>query len=367
MLEFKCTRIYATIKCKNGGIDMDAKEYVLQHVDGRRLLSLLKFEQISDDNDKEIRAVCKIHSGSNPMSFAYYLDTNTWYCHSCHEHGDAYQLVQTLMDKTFPQAIVYLAEVFGVDIHELRLINAKSDNQKEQEEWLKAIEEMEKQYEVQEYTITSDVKAIKGYRHFTEETVNRFGLMYSSEYTIRKKNGEPALLKNRLVFPVIFSNKLVGVSLRRVDNNDVPKWLHQGYKSGEILYNYDECLEYLKQSGEDFVYIVEGIIDVMSFYQQGIYNVVATFGARLTTKQIELLQGLTSEVYLAYDGDAPGRLKVYKTVQLIKHCFDIKVLNFEEGVDPGSCEDLRKIPTTSSNTFIRSWSHEFKKEKGSDV
>ncbi|TDA74253.1 toprim domain-containing protein, partial [Halomonas marinisediminis] len=64
-------------------------------------------------------------------------------------------------------------------------------------------------------------------------------------------------------------------------------------------------------------YLVEGYTDVISFYQKGIHNVVASSGTALTSDQIRLVSRLTPNITVLFDGDAAGIRASIRGIDLI--------------------------------------------------
>jgi DNA primase len=320
---------------------MYATDVIRPYIDQERLLEHYQFKNIQR-HGRYIRACCKIHGGKNPTSFVYNTDTDLWYCHTeCNKGGDAYQLVQEIENCTFPQAIIKVAEIFNVDINELELTHIKTENDKEREEWLKLMKE--KVYELKEYNfVSSELKPIKKFRHFKEETLEYFGARYVEEILVYNTDNEPYTLNRRILIPIYYNNIRIGVTLRRVKNNDIQKWSHQGFESRHFLYNLDNCLKYVESKNIDEIILVEGMFDVWNFYEQGIYNVVATFGAHLTDEQESKLLRVCTSIVTAYDGDDAGRMCTTKIINRAKYKFDVYCIEFEEGEDPGSCMTLQE-------------------------
>ena len=323
---------------------MDARSLIDRYIDGSALLRYYGFDHINDKSEV-IRCACKLHGGTNETSFAYNTTTNMWFCHTgdC-GGGDAYEMIERLENCSFPQAIIKMAQIFNVDIGNLQLSTIKTNNQKEQNEWLDLMKKITLVKSTANPFVYPDleIKEISKFRNFTKETLNCFGMQFTPNYPIERKDGTIYNLYNRVLLPIMFKGVLVGIALRRTKSNDIQKWSNQGFDSGIVLYNYDNCVEYLKESGIDEVIAVEGIFDVWSFWQQGIYNVVATFGAHITDVQIELLQGLCTTLILAYDNDDAGRANTTKSIEKLKDKFDLYVIKFAEGTDPGDNNELKR-------------------------
>lgn len=145
--------------------------------------------------------------------------------------------------------------------------------------------------------------------------------------------------RDRIVFPIILETGAVVGFSGRVMENKTPKYINSPasvwFNKSKILYGLNKSWWRIIQEG--FVILVEGNLDVVSLYQEGIKNVVATCGTSFTEWHAKRLYCLTDRVVIAYDEDEAGR-KSRKKVAGILNRFGVKVdhLEFPEGYDPDS-------------------------------
>lgn len=106
--------------------------------------------------------------------------------------------------------------------------------------------------------------------------------------------------------------------------------------------------------------MVEGYTDVISFNQTGIENVVASSGTALTPEQIRLINRLTKNITVLFDGDAAGIRASLRGIDLIlAEGMNVKVVLFPEGEDPdsfaknNSLESLTAYLGENAQDFIR--------------
>ena len=323
---------------------MDAKSLIDSYIDGATLLRYYDFRSINDKHEI-IRSCCKLHDGNEPTAFAYNTTTNTFFCHTSDcGGGDAYEIVKRLENCSYPQAIIKMAEIFHVDITNLKLSTIKTANQKEQDEWLDLMKKLLDK-SIPSTFILPDLELVEiaKFRDYKHETLTHYHATFTKQYPIKRADGTFYQLKNRIVIPIIFKDIQVGVALRRTRSSDIQKWSNQGFDSGTILYNYDNCLKYMIETGCDEVICVEGIFDVWACFEQGIYNVVATFGAHVTETQTELLFTMCTTLILAYDNDEAGRANIGKVIKELRYKFELYIMRFEEGNDPGNTKDIQRI------------------------
>ena len=310
---------------------MDATTLVREAVDIEQLLEHYQFDHIEGD-DYYIRCACKLHGGNNPTAFVVNRENSYWYCHTANcGGGDMFTLVQHMEGITFPQAVEWLANKYGISIDGLKVVEQTEQYMKEMKKFIKAMTSRIKK-EVKSFTLP-DTKPIKTYKDFKEETVKHFGLVYLPVINLVSKAGVPFQKYERLAFPIIQNGIQIGASLRATRENDSPKWLHvpTSFQTRNVLYNYDAIIP-----GEDVV-VCEGMTDVWAYHEIGI-NAVCTFGAHLADEQYKQLIRLGSNVILSYDGDEAGQLATEKAKELLKHKCKVSVVHLEPHEDPASIE-----------------------------
>ena len=98
-------------------------------------------------------------------------------------------------------------------------------------------------------------------------------------------------------------------------------------------------------------YLVEGYTDVISMYQAGIDNIVASCGTSLTTEQAKLIRRFSSEVTVMYDGDSAGINASLRGIDiLLEEGLTVKIVLFPDNEDPDSF--ARKHSASEVETFL---------------
>merc|ERR1711879_305700 len=126
-----------------------------------------------------------------------------------------------------------------------------------------------------------------------------------------------------------------------LDNNNkkAAKYLHgpqsEVYDKSKVLYGIYNAKQTIAK--EDNCYLVEGYTDVIQFNQSGIKNVVSSSGTALTPEQIRLINRLTKNITVLFDGDAAGMRASIRGIDLIlEQGMNVKVCTFPDGEDPDS-------------------------------
>ncbi|MGK0429046.1 MAG: DNA primase, partial [Psychroserpens sp.] len=130
------------------------------------------------------------------------------------------------------------------------------------------------------------------------------------------------------------------------------------YHKSKILYGIFHAKQSIAK--EDNCYLVEGYTDVIQFHQTGIKNTVASSGTALTPEQIRLVNRLTNNITVLFDGDAAGVRASIRGIDLIlEQGMNVKVCGFPEGEDPDSfakqntLDELTTYLKDNSKDFIQ--------------
>jgi len=175
-------------------------------------------------------------------------------------------------------------------------------------------------------------------RAFTDEDIEKAGLIIGNE---ERKGKYYDRFRGRLMFPIFNeSDKVVGLGGRKLfDDDPGGKYINSPetriYNKSRILYGLNFAREHIRAN--DFVLLVEGYMDLISLFQSGIKNVVASSGTSLTVEQVQLISRYTKNIYIVYDADLAGIAAAKRGIELIlEGGLDLKVVTLPEGEDPDS-------------------------------
>ena len=313
-----------------------------------------------------------------------------WKDFSSGKGGNAVTFLMEHEHFTYPEAIKYLAKKYNIEIEETE----QTDEQKleaNERESLYLVNEFANDY-FQKVMLKTDQGQAIGLsyfkeRGFTNETIKTFNLGYSLDewqaftdealkkgyqleflgktgLTIVKPDKNFDRFKGRVMFPIhSMSGRILGFGGRILKTDKkAAKYLNspesEVYHKSKILYG----LFHAKQSiaKEDNCYLVEGYTDVIQFHQTGIKNVVASSGTALTPEQIRLVNRLTTNITVLFDGDAAGIRASIRGIDLIlEQGMNVKVCTFPEGEDPDSfakqntLEELAAYLESNAKDFIQ--------------
>ena len=290
---------------------------------------------------------------------------------------------------TYPEAIKYLARKYNIEIEE----TIQTDSDKEaagERESMYLVSEFARTYYQNTLHKTDQGKAIGlSYfkeRGFTDETIQDFQLGFSTDawsgltdsalkkgyklkylestgLSIVKGEKQFDRFKGRVLFPIhSMSGRVLGFGGRILAKNEkAAKYLNSPesdiYHKSKVLYG----IYYAKQTiaKEDNCFLVEGYTDVIQFHQKGIKNVVSSSGTALTPDQIRLINRLTKNITVLFDGDPAGIRASLRGIDLIlEQGMNVKICTFPEGEDPDSfakqntLEELKDYLKSNAKDFI---------------
>ncbi|MDN3676204.1 DNA primase [Flavobacterium paronense] len=292
---------------------------------------------------------------------------------------------------TYPEAIRFLANKYNIEIEETETSQEDKIEANEKES-MYLVSEFAKTYFHDTLLNSEEGKAIGlSYfkeRGFTNETIAKFGLGYSPEtwdaftkqalskgyqleflkkvgLTIAREDGKHFdRFKGRVMFPIqSLSGRNLGFG-GRILNNDkkAAKYLNSPesdiYHKSKVLYGIFHAKQAIAKQNN--CYLVEGYTDVIQLHQAGIENVVASSGTALTPDQIRLINRLTKNITVLFDGDAAGLRASVRGIDLIlEEGMNVKVCTFPDGDDPdsfarkNSYEDLVLYLENNAKDFIQ--------------
>ena len=292
---------------------------------------------------------------------------------------------------TYPEAIRFLANKYNIEIEETE-VSQEDKIEANEKESMYLVSEFAKTYFHETLLNSEEGKAIGlSYfkeRGFTNETITKFSLGYSPEswdaftkealakgyqlefldkvgLTIVREDAKHFdRFKGRVMFPIqSLSGRNLGFGGRILTNDKkAAKYLNSPesdiYHKSKVLYGIFHAKQAIAKQNNCF--LVEGYTDVIQLHQAGVENVVASSGTALTPDQIRLINRLTKNITVLFDGDAAGLRASVRGIDLIlEEGMNVKVCTFPDGDDPdsfarkNSYEDLVAYLDTNAKDFIQ--------------
>ena len=310
------------------------------------------------------KGLCPFHSEKTP-SFTVSPAKQIFHCFGCNEGGNVYQFVMKIENLSFPDSVLLLARRYGINIVEQKVKGVNSS----QKNTLYDVNAMAAEFFQRQLSELPQGKTAREYlrkRGITENIIESFKIGYASPswdgvHQFLKKKGISADIQNsaglikerengggyvdrfreRIIFPISDSEgRIVGFGGRVLNDTDSrPKYLNSPetlvYKKGNILYGLHITKDLIRKSKDAF--LVEGYFDLITAYQHGIKNVIATSGTALTEDHARLLRRYTETVTLVFDGDEAGRNASNRGgIVLLNGGVKVKVIPLPQGNDPDS-------------------------------
>jgi DNA primase len=143
--------------------------------------------------------------------------------------------------------------------------------------------------------------------------------------------------RNRVIVPIFDIRSRVIGSGARVMDKTLPKYINSPetpvYVKGKNLFGLNLSKDYIREN--DFAVIVEGYLDFMIPFQEGLNNMVASQGTALTLEQIRLLKRYTHNAVMVYDGDTAGEIATLRSMDMpIEEGMNVKIVSLPKGLDP---------------------------------
>lgn len=340
------------------------------------------------------RAVCPFHSENTP-SFFVSPQKQIWNCFGCGEGGDMFKFVMKMEGVEFVDALRILAKKAGVELKKenpelktersvLQEIciqaaryfqnNLQSEGGKSAYDYLisrgfsdETITEFKIGYALPSWDGLYNFLSLKG---FEKEKIEKAGLALASSKSGAKKYFDR--FRDRIMFPISdASGYVVGFTGRYLTpKENEGKYMNTPqtliYDKSNILYGLDKSKVEIRK--KDKALLVEGQMDLISCWQDGIKNVVATSGTALTQGQLKILKRYTNNIKISFDMDIAGDNATKKGIDLAQQeNFNIHIVRLPEGKDPSDfimshkgelAEKIKNAPTIMEYYFETAvWKH----------
>lgn len=345
------------------------------------------------------KGLCPFHEDRTP-SFIVTPAKQLCKCFACGAGGNVVKFVQMHEQMTWPEAIRYLANKYGIEVEESGKTDEQRERSKERESLFVVNEWACGWFERMLHEDPDGVAVGMTYfreRGFRDDTIRKFHLGFCPDRRdamsqaalkagydqnllvndaesrqgtgISFKNDRGGLtdrFRGRVIFPIhTVSGRVVGFGgrvLAKATKGVSQKYVNSPestiYSKSRELYGLFQAKQSIAK--QNCCYLVEGYTDVISMHQSGVENVVASSGTALTEGQIALIHRFTNNVTMIYDGDEAGiHAALRGTDMLLAQGLNIKVLLLPDGEDPDSfarshrAEEFRQYIADHEVDFIR--------------
>ncbi len=350
--------------------------------------------------------ICPFHNDRNP-SMHVNPRLGIYKCFVCDAKGNAIHFLMEHDKKSYPEALEYLAKKYSIPIEYDRQESDEEKRARNEKESLYLVNEFAEKYFMQQMREDEEGKMMgMSYfkeRGFKEVTLEKFHLGYCPDRwdaftTEALKQGykEEFLLalgltrksssgklydffRGRVIFPIHnTTGRCIGFGGRVIKKEKEEKIAKYFNSPESKIYNKSDTLYdiYLAKSAirkEDNLFLVEGYTDVISMFEAGVENVVASSGTALTENQVRTIRALTKNITVLYDGDPAGIKASLRGIDmLLEKGMNVRVCLLPDGEDPDSFakknrdQKLREFLETNTTDFILFKSRILSEEAGND-
>jgi DNA primase len=288
---------------------------------------------------REYQARCPFHDERSP-SFTVSPNKQFYHCFGCGAHGTALKFLMEYDRLAFMDAVEDLAQRAGMTIPQ------DHHHQRNTSEIEQAYETLQKAADFFQQQRASHERAIQYLRGraIDDAMIQKFGIGYAPDRWDSLKlllGQDAAQLKNlnqvgllstsdqsktydkfrdRIMFPIRDRRgRVIAFGGRVLDKDASPKYLNSPetslFHKGRELYGLYEAKQHNSKLAR--LIVVEGYLDVISLFQYGITQAVATLGTATTKEHAELLFRNSADVYFCFDGDRAGRAAAWRAVESV--------------------------------------------------
>lgn len=303
---------------------------------------------------KNFKARCPFHQEKTP-SFMISPERQTWHCFgTCGEGGDIIKFLMKYENLEFYDALKILAEKAGVELRSTggdfnsnnnlyrvmeeakNFFKANLAQADKVREYLKdrgLAEETIKEFEIGVAMDGSDLLT----KHLTKKGFNILDIEKAGLALKTERGTYWDRFRARIMFPihnhvgkvVAFTGRIMPGS----ENANIGKYVNSPetpiFQKSKILYGFDKTKNDIRQ--EHKAVMVEGQMDLLMIWQDGVKNVVATSGTALTGDHLTVLHRLADELVLSFDSDEAGQAAAERAIDMANaHDFSVKLLVIDD-------------------------------------
>ncbi len=343
------------------------KEYLEEIKSRLKVSTVVSKYLIIKKKGKEFVGLSPFKNEKTP-SFTINDEKGFYHCFSTGEHGNIFDFLMKTQNLKFGEAVRSLANLAGLQPYRF----SKQDEQREKdwniytEIYSTYIESNKKNIVSKNYQNKKVLDYLKK-RNLDNKVAEEFSLAYvpfesksflnlksqfdkkSLEdsglfYLDERKNEYVDRFRGRLIFPIYsLTGKPIAIGGRIIEKNKkLAKYINSPetnfFKKGNNLYNLNKARKVSNKNNE--VYLVEGYMDVISLYNNQIFNCVANLGTALTSRQLLSLGQFFTEITICFDGDDSGFKAALRAAQnslkFLEPEKQISFLFLPNGEDPDS-------------------------------
>ncbi|WP_340701248.1 DNA primase [Brevibacillus borstelensis] len=307
--------------------------------------------------------LCPFHSEKTP-SFNVNAERQFFHCFGCGAGGDVFSFLMKLEQLTFPEAVHRLAERAGIAVPQAQEEEEAAPEKKAKQIMLEANQLVAKLYH---YVLTETPYGHEAMKYLqkrgiSRQTIDEYGIGFAPDswnfVTSFLQNRrfsldlmvEAGLLakseagkifdrfRGRVIFPIHDSQgKVIAFGGRALDPSAPAKYLNSPesplFSKSTTLFNLHRARPYIRKRKQALLF--EGYVDVISVWQAGFPQGIATLGTALTEQQARMIRRNAESVVLLFDGDAAGQEATAKAINILQEAgVVVRIAPLPPGTDP---------------------------------
>ena len=336
------------------------EEFIREIRDSVKLSEIISRKVKLTKKGKNFLGLCPFHNEKTP-SFNVNDDDGYYHCFGCGAHGDNISFIRTSENKSFMEAVEFLAEISSIKIPKSNFENSDLYNEKK---ILLEITELSAQYFSNNLFSHQGKESLRYLRSrgLNDHAVKKFRIGYAADFGLKnflsskgfsanmmikagmlrsyENNSYQEVFRNRIIFPIFDKrNNVIAFGARALFNSKA-KYINSPntnlFQKSKNLYG----ISHLKNQDTNTkrLLIVEGYMDVITIYQTKIALSVAPLGTAISEQQIELIWDLNKKPILCLDGDSAGEMAAWRFINrlmpLIKIGYEVSFAWLPKGKDP---------------------------------
>ena len=300
-------------------------------------------------------ALCPFHNEKTP-SFTIFPETSSFYCFGCHEGGDVISFVMKYENLEYMEAVRLLADRAGMTLPDGTDQSAAQRKKRILEANRAAARFFFSQLNTEQ---GRKARIYLRDRGLEDRTIAKYGIGYAPDTwdSLKKHLNEKGFtndeivdaglcsrtqkgnvvdfFRERVMFPVIdLRGQIIAFSGRTIAD-DPRKYLNTRdtsvFKKSRTLFSFN----FAKNSDQHRLILVEGQMDVISLWQAGFTEAVATLGTAITEEHAQLISRYVNDVLLCYDSDEAGQRATRRAIDILRAAgIDTGVIEVVGAKDP---------------------------------
>jgi DNA primase len=305
---------------------------------------------------------CPFHDERTP-SFHVHPGDKLYKCFGCGEQGGLFDFVRKLENLSFPEAVEWLADRYGVDVEREDLSPGdrdRIDRAKRADGLLDDVTSFYERY-LERAEESEAARTYLSERGVSAESIARFRLgfapsdwdrvarsalskgyptelLFEAGVSSQGRRGPIDRFRGRIIFPLCDARGRVrGFGARVMPGGEGPKYLNSPeseiFKKSRILYGLHLARPAIAKRHRAIV--VEGYTDVIALHAAGFEESVAAMGTSLTEEGVRELRRLADAVLLCFDADAAGQEAALRGMEIAERSgLRVRIVALPAGQDP---------------------------------